>query len=367
MKGKRKESEIIAHNSSMLFVDVTGNDNLGGQTMKKQRVTKPGIGPSYKTDGYNKSKNDTELRTDNDFEDVPRTITGGVNKIAKHMKVDVEYDVKVANGNQARTTLVLRTRTSPKNLWDTVKALNENQRAAVREIGLGSLLDITLDRIPYKLGFYVVDNLDTTSMTVKLSNGHIPITVASIYRLLGLPIGGLDLNSMAPLIGDADISKPWKRQYTKEMMRPKDVMNMIKRTGDYGVNFKLNFLVVVVNTLAECSRVGCCNFGFLSRIHNVDRIQNIDWARYVYDCLKISKIGWKRDSLLSYYAGPLTYLTLLYVESTVCDQLEIETRKPPMEKWTLEQLRRRQDIELDNGGLGKVALRVSEYDRHGMD
>lgn len=285
--------------------------------------------------------------------------------IGKDIKMENCKTQKATNANTANNNLIIRTRTSPKILFDTIKILTEHQRAAVREIGLASLLDITVDGIPCKLGFYVVDNLDTKHMKLKVMNGDIPITVASIHRILGVPTGGLDLNAIAPSIGDNDLSKSWKKQFSKERMRPRDVMNVIETSGDYGPNFKLNFIVIIVSTLAECSRVRCCNVGFLSRIRSVDTIKDIDCAKYIYDCLKNSKIGWKRDSLLSFYAGPITYLTLLYVESTVCKQLDVYPHKRAMQKWTLENLRRRQDIEIDEGGLGTAKLKTNESDGDG--
>ncbi|KVI02893.1 hypothetical protein Ccrd_018813 [Cynara cardunculus var. scolymus] len=48
-------------------------------------------------------------------------------------------------------------------------------------------------------------------------------------------------------------------------MRPKDVMNVVQKSDDAGVMFRMSFLVIVVNTLAKCSIVGVCNLGFLSR------------------------------------------------------------------------------------------------------
>lgn len=93
-------------------------------------------------------------------------------------------------------------------------------------------------------------------MAIRMRNGEIPITVNSIHQQLSLPIGGLDLNSLAPSKGDDDLVGPWRKQYKKDRMKPKDVLNVIIESAESGENFKLNFLVMMVNTLAECSREG---------------------------------------------------------------------------------------------------------------
>lgn len=57
------------------------------------------------------------------------------------------------------------------------------------------------------------------------------------------------------------------------------------------------------------------------------------------------------------------FLTLLYVESIVCDKFEVQSRKRALQKWTLDLLRRRQNIELDDGGLGCGIIRANASER----
>ncbi|KVH87981.1 hypothetical protein Ccrd_024633 [Cynara cardunculus var. scolymus] len=218
-------------------------------------------------------------------------------------------------------SLGIRTRTSPKALWETVKALNSNQRAAIKEMRFDALLDMTLDGIPSKLGHYVVDMLDTSTMTIQLRDGQIPVTVKSIHDVLGLPTGGLDLNLVGPSKRNDAVVSAWRKQFSKDRMSPNDVMNVIQQSDDAGVMFKMRFLVIMLNTLAECSRVGVCNLGFLKRIHSLDMIPRIDWCKY-----------------------------MLYVQSTTCDGIQNQQQRYPLRTWTLDLLRRRQDVELSRGG-----------------
>ena len=52
---------------------------------------------------------------------------------------------------------VIRTRTSPRVLYDCIQLLNEQQRSVVTKMGLGKVLGLATNGIPTKLGFYVVD------------------------------------------------------------------------------------------------------------------------------------------------------------------------------------------------------------------
>ncbi|KAI3746874.1 hypothetical protein L6452_09316 [Arctium lappa] len=60
--------------------------------------------------------------------------------------------------------------------------------------------------------------------------------------------------------------------------------------------------------------------------------------------------------------GPLTYLTLLYVESTSTLNVDTLNSGQATKKWTLDILRARQDVELALGGFGYTPLIVDERD-----
>ncbi|KVG50054.1 hypothetical protein Ccrd_026388, partial [Cynara cardunculus var. scolymus] len=126
---------------------------------------------------------------------------------------------------------------------------------------------------------------DTAAMNITMNASVIPITVKSIYDVLGLPMGGVDLNSVDPSSAIDDIITAWRKQFSKDRMRLKDVMTVVQKSGDSGAMFKISFLVIVINTLAECSRVGVCNLHFLSRIRSLNMIPHINWCKYIFDCI----------------------------------------------------------------------------------
>ncbi|KVI07904.1 hypothetical protein Ccrd_013731, partial [Cynara cardunculus var. scolymus] len=176
----------------------------------------------------------------------------------KDKRTAVGHDKEViGEHNDAKdTTLGIRTRTSPKTLYDKVKSLTLTQRASIKDMGFESLQDMMVDGIPTKLGFYVVDMLNTTAMNIRMNDGAIPIRVKSIHEVLKLPMGGgIDLNSVEQSSCLDDMTTAWRKQFTKERMRPKDVMNVVHKSADAGAMFKLSFLVIVINTLAECSQI----------------------------------------------------------------------------------------------------------------
>ncbi|KAI3734937.1 hypothetical protein L6452_14419 [Arctium lappa] len=108
--------------------------------------------------------------------------------------------------------------------------------------------------------------------------------------------------------------------------------------------------------MAECSGIGCCNVNFLRKIKNTDMIRNINWSRYIFECLKQSKIRWRNDTYDNFHLGPLTFLTLLYVESTACNIKDMPTRVPPLQRWNMDYLRERLATGIKEGGLDMAKL-----------
>ncbi|KVH92035.1 Peptidase C48, SUMO/Sentrin/Ubl1 [Cynara cardunculus var. scolymus] len=194
-------------------------------------------------------------------------------------------------------------------------------------------------------------------MELKVVNGGIPITIESIHKLLGLRMGGVDILEMDEVEDSKNMTTTWRKQFDKKKMRPKDIMKIMQSSRDAGFNFKLNFLVLFVNLMVECNRMGCCNFGFLSRIESEDVIPGIDWCKYIYGKIKTSKSRWRRDSRMCFYAGPLTYLALLYVEATISPKVVVEHKGHAISAWNLDLLKKRQSTEIKDGGFGLLPIR----------
>ncbi|KAI3672899.1 hypothetical protein L6452_39002 [Arctium lappa] len=131
-----------------------------------------------------------------------------------------------ASGRRPKKMDTLRTRTSPRTLHETIRGLSTTQEKAVQEMGLGSLLKMSIDGVPSKIGFYVVDILNTKTMTLDTRYGRIPITVDSIHNL-DLPKGGLNLLEMEDIPEATRITEEWKKQFHKTKMRPVDVMKLL--------------------------------------------------------------------------------------------------------------------------------------------
>lgn len=206
----------------------------------------------------------------------------------------------------------IRTRTSPKSLFNAIQGLKENQRNALVEMGFEGMLGFRVDGIPSKLGFYVVDNFDHREMRLHLKNGSIEITTNSVHDMFGIPNGPTKLEDL--VINDEVESSVsvFKEIHGKNKILPNDVAKYIASSTEADWNFKMNFLVLFANIMGESMHNGYCTLNILSYIQRQTNVRDINWCGYIMDCLKRTKEGWSRDNPGSKYSGPLTFLTVCF-------------------------------------------------------
>nr|KAJ0184592.1 hypothetical protein LSAT_V11C900464320 [Lactuca sativa] len=106
-----------------------------------------------------------------------------------------------------------------------------------------------------------------------------------------------------------------QQQFKKDsIIRLSAIKNVIVSTTQADFNFKLNFLVLFVNTFCESTSMGRCNLFPLSYISRKIDISNIDWCNYVLDCLVRTKNSYIPYSDNSFFVGPSAFLRRLDIE-----------------------------------------------------
>ncbi|GJS15189.1 hypothetical protein Tco_0409661 [Tanacetum coccineum] len=85
-------------------------------------------------------------------------------------------------------------RQCPVKLFNVVKTLSNAQKKDVREIGFTSILKLDIEVNPLKLGYWVVDRLNTDSLCLEIDNEtSLQITRQSVHDIFGFPRGILML------------------------------------------------------------------------------------------------------------------------------------------------------------------------------
>ncbi|KAI3725410.1 hypothetical protein L1987_65198 [Smallanthus sonchifolius] len=325
--------------------DVQGSKTVikGGLITKNQKV---------------KGKDNTDKKT--------KTVVGKSTK----RKEKASEDVVVKNNKKKKVTKEwhgIRTRSSPHQLFRAVSGMKTKQREAVKRMGFGKLLTFKVDGIPSKLGHYVVDMLDTERMEINLGANQIKVDKASIHQLLGLPNTGINLTSFRKPKEHDSIFLAWKERNVKSLAGAKEIADRIIESNDEdGMMFKIDFIVLFSSTMINCHKNGLCRHDIIDCKTDDNDFGDFDWCSYVVDSIRNCKKGWRRGDQSSNFNGPLTILTLLYVDSITCPGFDVERTLRPLTFWTLDNLRRREAEELKNGGFGLGQFRGLFVDeKHG--
>ncbi|KAK9049739.1 hypothetical protein SSX86_031294, partial [Deinandra increscens subsp. villosa] len=132
-----------------------------------------------------------------------------------------------------------------------------------------------------------------------------------------------------------------------------------------------DFLLLFVTTMIEGWKNGSCKMSLLSCLDDERDVKEYDWCGYILNRIKVCKKEWIRDDKDCPFIGPLTILTLIYVDSTDCDGFNYERKGNALEFWTTSRLKEREEMELRNGGFGQgdikqmvIDLTNYEDDRH---
>ncbi|KAL8215876.1 hypothetical protein R6Q57_022713, partial [Mikania cordata] len=104
-------------------------------------------------------------------------------------------------------------------------------------------------------------------------------------------------------------------------------------------------------TLVECHAHGKCKLDVLHYFSGGTDFSKINWCAYVVNCIKKCKLGWTRNTK-SPFRGAITILMLLYVDSIECTGMIIDSSIRAIEFWSVDRLKKREGLEIENGGFG---------------
>ncbi|CAH1445325.1 unnamed protein product [Lactuca virosa] len=173
--------------------------------------------------------------------------------------------------------------------------------------------------------------------------------------MLGLPSGGSLLSNMDYISENNEESCmfEWKKQYENiDKLRLKQLKNELVQTSAADDNFRINFLVLFINTFCESTSMGKCNLNPLYLIRRDTDLSSIDWCDYIVDCLVRTKKVYNPEKESSFFYGPAAYLMLLYVDTFKFDHLQVTRKRPTIFYWTSEKIRFLEDILQESGGFG---------------
>lgn len=159
------------------------------------------------------------------------------------------------------------------------------------------------------------------------------------------------------IVNDGGVIDSWSEQFQEGKDKTTGILKgLIRKSKVADMNFKLNFIVLFTSLMGGVKGNGILDLSVLKHIDTETDLSTINWCDYVLRCLKTCKEGWNREMSNTYFMGPLSLLTMAYVDGTVCDRFNVPCVKPPLRFWTYELLKERETEEIDARGLGMSEL-----------
>ncbi|KAI3791869.1 hypothetical protein L2E82_05733 [Cichorium intybus] len=283
-------------------------------------------------------------------------------KPSKKEKIDNKEDIDVDKKAYQPGLRTLSTRMTPGKVSLTMKTLSDVQKEAVKSMGFESMLGMDIDNLPGKLNYILLENYDPRRNRLKVNKEWIRITKELVHDIMGLPMGGENIKELESCAYNDPVLQQWKAQFPKKLYSVKDYYKLIKDTKEDDIMFRLNFLVLFINTFMESKLMGTCEVKVVEKLIPVADVSCIDWCQYMVDCLESRKYWWKRDDRTCYYTGPMTLLLLTYVYSVKVPINNLKKGRPFIKYVTASQLDdiQKEEIKENRLGMGEIEKRCSE-------
>nr|GEY95921.1 hypothetical protein [Tanacetum cinerariifolium] len=116
-----------------------------------------------------------------------------------------EYKVEDDDDNEAKVKRKRNQKNNKRKIVDesssefevtTTSSKDVDRKKCLYEMGFGSLIGMAIHELLGMLGFYVIDNLDTETNVLSLTDNSILVNLQSVHDILGIPMGGCSLESL---------------------------------------------------------------------------------------------------------------------------------------------------------------------------
>ncbi|PWA98161.1 ulp1 protease family, C-terminal catalytic domain-containing protein [Artemisia annua] len=280
-------------------------------------------------------------------------------KQSESTEPETEEEYETEAGKSQNRHLYGTFRSSPRDVVKILERLTDTQKQNVKEIGFESLLDdnFNINTTPTKLGYWVVEQFDHVTCTIKMGDGRaILITAKMIKDMMGIPMGGTAVTEVRFATTEHPLIVRWRHtyDYPDDRFTLSKVVEKLLVEHHTGLEFKLNFLVAVMSILGDCTKNGLVNQKFIQCIEKEEDIKNMDWCTYLLETMKKSKAEYTRTSG---FGGPLLLMVLLYLNSTVSEEVEVDLESPAIKAWDTQKLKKREKQEINMGGFGKLPIK----------
>ncbi|GKC34926.1 hypothetical protein Tco_1047310, partial [Tanacetum coccineum] len=266
---------------------------------------------------------------------------------------------EAAHEEYLREFPTLRARTVSSSLFSAICEARINMWSFfLSEIGFSSFHNVSIDKIPSRLGRYALSKFGSTTYRLTFeTSDYVEVSPSKIHDILGIPVGGISLFLLDVRLIEHEFVRSWVDQfYPKSLkeIRVCDITSKVISAQQVDFLFKVKFLSLFTNKMgrvAGLKRQICLDV--VRHLREEYVIFEIDWCGYIHSFLEYSELP---EKPIMQYLGPFTFLILLYLDSTKFDRFHVVHTRPAIRDWTSTLMRQRQDLETKEHVIGCLDL-----------
>ncbi|GKC77180.1 hypothetical protein Tco_1127954 [Tanacetum coccineum] len=357
-----EESEEEKHEDEIgIETESEDEEEMVKNTKKGQKCIKWKEPSTSKKKTMNKAEEEEENYSNSEDEEELKKVTKGKMEKGGHKKPSKQVKYPTCN-----------TRSSPKPLFDAMSGLSEERKRCLKQMGFERYIQFPIVELPSKLAYHVIENFHSPSMELRLQKGSIKATRQKVNDILGIPMGNTKLQDLDKRPDNDPFIAEWEAQYNHlGKPTPRAIALQMSGTTKADFMFKINFLTLFGSTMGTLENGGRVPKKLVKCIKEETDISDIDWCGYILDCLHDNKHNWEKvKTSNNYYYGPLTFLCLIYLDSTFFPDLNIICHRPTIRSWNTQMMRKRIMMETSKGCLGNIEHHEDfepDEDQNGID
>ncbi|CAI9303501.1 unnamed protein product [Lactuca saligna] len=184
------------------------------QHVKRERRSKKNLDKSVERKKSPKPLNELllerEIRSKRKYDRVPIVKNLKNKGIDESVKEEQEDNVRKTNKEYPPGLRYLPTRIKCDKITAAVMGMSPEQKQAILRMGFGSILRMNITSYLGQLSYYLLDVYDADSKRLVLQNSVIEITEQTMHDMMGLPIGGEDINELPLCDKGHQILEEWR-------------------------------------------------------------------------------------------------------------------------------------------------------------
>ncbi|XP_068335071.1 uncharacterized protein [Pyrus communis] len=244
----------------------------------------------------------------------------------------------------------LVTRCSPGRLFNVIQRLTNEQKAAVKSMGFGSLLDLRCRTLRRSLCLWLLERFNTTRRSLEICGERIPITPKDVELVMGLAASGKDVVNS----GSDDLIADLRHSYdaTNHGISVRLLEERLAEP-EAGEEFKRSFVLYALGTLLSPTARLDVSPSFLHFLTNMDVVHQYNWGKFLLDRL-VCEVSRFHQGKQRAVGGCLLFLQLFYYESISVEEngALAPALVPSLSSWGEDEITEREKRERELGGYG---------------